>query len=151
VVDGRREPKIEIGRIDDDERVGTVRSSRVDQQPPRLEQPWDLGDRFGDAGDGEAAIIGQQFAACVCEMWSAEPGDGDVRFQSLQLAHQRAGVQVAGRFRAGEHQAKAQEGRLNRAASTGTLSLKSVIRRSIDCAPFFRAPEKANWTPSIAR
>ena len=58
-----------------DERVGPLGLRRRDEPPPRREQPRQLGDRLGQAGDRELAVVVDEPAAGRGELRAAEAGD----------------------------------------------------------------------------
>ena len=56
-LDAARQRKVEVGKIDDDERVGTIRRALTPPAPERGPRSRQLADRFGQAGHREAAIV----------------------------------------------------------------------------------------------
>ena len=74
-----------------------------------------LGDRLGQAGDRQAAIILDERAARGGELRAARGRRSSTSgVERAQLARERAGVQIAGRLAARQQEAQAQEpGRLN--------------------------------------
>ncbi len=151
-LDRRREAEVEAGEVDQDERVGALGPRIRDQPPPRREQPRQLGDPFGEPGDRDLAVVVDEAAAGGGELRPAKPGNVDGGIEREQLAGQRPGVEIAGRFAAGQQQARAQDaGRLNSAGSIGALIFTSVTRRSTEVGPTFWMARKANWMPSTSR
>ena len=63
-----------------------------------------FGKRFGESGDGDIAIIIDQIAARFHELRAGETGDSQRRIERAQLARQRGGVEIAGRFSAREEE-----------------------------------------------
>ena len=74
-LDAWRQPEIEVGRIDDDERGGLLRPGRLEQPAPDREHLRNLRERLGEAGHGDPAVVGNQLAAGGLKVRSAEPGD----------------------------------------------------------------------------
>ena len=135
----RREPEVEIRKIDQHERVRTRALRLGDELAARGDRSGQLGEGFGQAGDGEIAIVVDEAAARRRELRATKAGDGNVRIDRAQLARQRAGVEIAGRLAAREEQARAQDaGRLNSAGSTGELILTSVTVRCTARSPTCR-------------
>ena len=105
-----------------------------------------------EAGDRELAVIVDEAAAGGGKLRAAEAGDADPRIEGEELAGQRSGIEIAGRFAAGQQEARAQDaGRLNSAGSRGALIFTSVTRRSTDIGPTFCVARKANWMPLTSR
>ena len=87
----------------------------------RRERARHLGDRLGQAGDGEAAVVVDERAAGRRERGAAEAGHArSAGIERAQLADERAGVQIAGRLAARQQQAHAQ--------GDGTLEQRGVER-----------------------
>ena len=152
LLDGRREAEIEVGRIDDDERVGTLGARRRDQAAQCGKRTRHFRNRFRQPGDGDVAIVVDQAAPGGFELRAAEAGDGQRWLERAQLAGQRAGIEIAGGFTARQQKPNAQEaGRLNSAGSIGVLNWTSVTFRSIVTGPALREAVKGICTPSTTR
>ena len=108
-LDAAGQPEIEVREVDDDERVGTVRARPGHQPAQRGVRSRNLPDRLGQPGDRHTAIVLEQRAARGRELRSAQAADGDLRIDRAQLAHERAGVQIAGRLAAGNQETRAQD------------------------------------------
>ena len=104
--DAPRQPEIEIRKVDDDERVRTVRAGPGDQPAERGVGARNLPDGLGQPRDRHTAIVFEQGAARGRECGSAHAADGDLRIDRVQLAHERAGVQIAGRLAAGKKESR---------------------------------------------
>ena len=98
-----QQPEIEVRRIDGHEDVRTQLACRVDQTPQHRERARDDADRFGQAGDRQAAEVADEMPARGLETLAAEAEDLGVRLTRLQLRGERAGIQIAGRLAAGDH------------------------------------------------
>src|SRR5262249_54709232 len=150
--DAAREPEIEIGKVDDDERVGPVVASGGDGRAERRERSRQLGHRFRQTGDGEPAIVFEQPAARRLELRPAETKQHDLRIDRAQLARERTGIQITGRLPARQQNARGQDaGRLKSDGSTTGLILISLTRRSTLRVPTLRTARNAPCTPSTAR
>src|SRR6516165_5146074 len=95
-LDPGREAEIEIWRVDDDERVRFMGPRRPHELPERGERLRDCGQRFGESGDGNAAIVGKELATCLLKAWTAEAGHLRAGRERPELTRQGAGVQIAG-------------------------------------------------------
>ena len=95
-----------------------------------------LGNDFGEAGDGEAAVIHDQAAPGADEFGAGQPCHLDVRSQRTELARDGTRVEIAGCLTAGQQQAHAQDvGRWNRVGSREPPSLISTTVRSSAGSP----------------
>ena len=83
------------------------------------------------------AIVRNQLAAGGGELRPADAANVNRGIERAELAGQRAGVEVAGRLAARQHEARGQgAGRVNRAGSSGGLIAMTLTRRSsIGCPP----------------
>ena len=151
-LDRRSEAEIEAGKVDQDERIGPIGLRRRDEPPPCGQQPRQLGNPLGEAGDRDLAVVGDEAAAGRRELRAAEARDAQRGIDREELAGQRPGVQIAGCLTAGQEEARAQDaGRVKSAGGSGALIFTSVTRRSTDTGPTFCVARKANWMPSTAR
>ena len=82
----------------------------------------ELADRLGQAGHREAAIISNQLAAGGSKLRPAKTARTNGGIELTKFAQERAGVQVAGRLAARQHEARAQgAGRLKSGGSAGMI------------------------------
>jgi hypothetical protein len=99
------QPEIEVGKIDRDEDVrpgcrGVGHEPAVDRIRARQHARY-----LQESGDRETLKIGDEARASIAEPLAAEPGDDRRWIEIEQLARERAGVEVAGRFAAGDQDA----------------------------------------------
>ena len=150
--DLRRETKVEVRRVEDNERIGTLGARGGDEAAERRQRSRHLGNGFGQSGDRDVAVVVDDASAGRLELRSAQAGNRQRRIERPQLARERAGIQIAGRFPARQQKADAQEaGRLNSVGSIGELILMALARRSTVCGPTLRDAVKAICTPSTRR
>ena len=150
-LDRRRQAEIEIGKVDEDQRVRPLGARGRDERRRAANDRGSFAIASGQAGDREVAVVVDEPAAGGRELRAAEAGDGERRIEREQLARQRAGVQVAGRLAARQQQARSRSRAFEQRGSRSMLTLTSVMRRSTDCAPIVRVAWKAIWIPSTAR
>src|SRR5439155_23996062 len=110
-------------------------------------------DRLGQAGDGKAAVIGEEAAAGIGELRAAEAFHGHATIDRAQFARQRTRVQIAGWLSARQQNARGQGlGRLKRAGSIGALNVMLVTCRSPSGRPLPNAVVvNGTWMPSTPR
>src|SRR4030095_414160 len=72
---------------------------RAEQRP----RPAEHGQRLDEAGDRNAAIVGDEIRAGGRERWAAESKRLEAGGELAHGAGARAGIQIAGRLSAGEH------------------------------------------------
>src|SRR6185436_10824359 len=93
--------------------------------------------RLGEAGHGDAAVVVEELTSGCREARTTEPGNGRARSECLELARERARVQIAGRLAARQHQAKGQgDGRWKSDGLSGALMRMLVTRRSSTFLPY---------------
>ena len=88
-LDAPRQTKVEIGKIDDDERVGPVGARPRDELAESGIRARNLPDRFRQPRHREVAIVLEEGAARGRELRSAEPADGNAPDRS-RAAHESA-------------------------------------------------------------
>ena len=98
--------KIEVGKIDDDERVGPLGARPVDQAPKRRQRSRNFRDRLRQARHGKAAVIRNRPAARRDKLGPSEAGHHRAGRKPDELADQSAGVQIAGCFAAGKQETR---------------------------------------------
>ena len=81
----------------------TQLTRRVDQTPQHRERARDDADRLGQAGDRQAAVVANEMPAGGFETMAAEAEDLGVGLTRLELRGERAGIQIARRLAAGDH------------------------------------------------
>src|SRR5262249_42495411 len=126
-------------------------SRKLHQAFQDIEEPRQLEDGLRETGHRKAAVISDQPAAGRRKLRSPKPADFDAGSERVQLARQRACVQIARCLAARQQQANAQEGRLNSEAAIGALTRMSTTCRSRTGWPAWRTDAvKATCTPSTA-
>ena len=98
-----QQPEIEVRRVDGHEHVRTQLTCLVDEPPQHRERARHDADRFGQAGDRQAAVVADEMPARGFETMAAEAEDFGVRLARMQLRGERAGIQIARRLAAGDH------------------------------------------------
>jgi hypothetical protein len=83
--------------------VGTQLARRVDEPPQHCERSRQLGDDFGKASDRVGTVIADETAARRFETLTAKPEYLSGGLAPMQFHGKRAGVQIAGRFTARDH------------------------------------------------
>jgi hypothetical protein len=99
---GSHQPEVEIGKIDGDEDVRPVRPRALRQPPDHRQRSRDDANGLGEAGDRELPEVAEQARAGGAQTRPAEPGDLRLGLPAKDLGGQRPGVQIAGRFTAGD-------------------------------------------------
>ena len=95
--------KVEIRKVDHDQRLWLFRLRRVDQPVEDGERPGDDANRFDEAGDAEAAIIGEELSSTRHQALTAEAENGGVGLATPNFHCEGAGIEIAGRLPAGNH------------------------------------------------
>ena len=95
------QPEVEVREIDHDQDVRAALARGPDQPAVHRVRPGQHPQRLDEARHGEAPVVADERRARRAQPVAAEPLHADVGTQRTQLARQRAGVQVAGRFAAG--------------------------------------------------
>jgi hypothetical protein len=108
-LDPAREPEIEIREVDDDQRVRTIRTGPGHQPPQRRVRSRNFPEGLGQAGDRHTPIVFENRTARGAEGGASHASDGDLRIDPVQLAHECAGVQIAGRLAAGDQESCTQD------------------------------------------
>ena len=156
------EPEVEIWKVDRHEDVGPVRLGVGKQPPVRRVRPRQHARDLEQAGDRQALEVGNQAGSRITQPLTAEAGDLCRRIELANLARERAGVQVAGRFAARDHHAHesdslvpaavAQLGLVKRAGSSGMLYPTLCTRRLTNgCPPLRTVAPNATLTPPMLR
>ena len=102
-LDGAHQPEVEIGIVDEDQHVGPLfargRHELLIGGPGSRQHLQ----RLGEAGDREPPEVGDQPRARAGELFAAEPERLEFRVASPQRFDERAGIEVAGRLAARNH------------------------------------------------
>ena len=95
LLDRCRQPEIEIGEIDDDQRVGLFRSRGVNQPVHHGKRARHDAKRFDEAGHADAAVVGEELASPGHQTLTAKAENGGGGIAAPNFDGERAGVQVA--------------------------------------------------------
>jgi hypothetical protein len=99
----RHQPEVHVGEINRDEHVGLEAARGLGELPDEREGSGDDAQRLREPGGRQAPVVREQLPTRLSEAITAEAGDLDPRLSRLQLAHERAGIQIARRL-AARHQ-----------------------------------------------
>src|SRR5687767_446014 len=126
LLDAPQQPEVEVGIVDHDQRVRLLLLCRRDQLTHRREGTRDDTQGFGEAGDGQPVEVRYKTAAGSAEPLATEAEYVDVWLTASECGHQGAGVQIARRLAARQHQAR-HSARLRLPRLT---ALRRVVRAS---------------------
>ncbi len=102
-LDGRRQTEVEIGEIDHDERVRLLCPSNFDEPVEHRKRLRENAKRLDEPGDTEPAIVGDELSPARHQALPAKAEDDGVRLTPPNFDCEGAGVEIAGRLPAGNH------------------------------------------------
>ena len=92
LLDRRGEAEIEVGKIDQDERVRLFGARGIHQPVEGRERFREHADRLDQSGDAEAAVVCEQLTAAGHQPLAAEPENGGVGLPAPNFDCEGAGV-----------------------------------------------------------
>ena len=91
-LDRRRETEIEVGKIDQDERVRLLGARGLHQPVEGRERFGEHAERLDEPGHAEAAVVGEQLSAARHQPLAAKPEDRGVGLPAPNFDCEGAGV-----------------------------------------------------------
>ena len=103
-LDGAHQAEIEIRVVNHDQRVRLASPRGFGQEPQHAPRARQHGQGFGEPGHRQAMKVGDQFGAGGLQPFTAETEHFEVGFTATQGGDQRAGVEIARRLAARDHE-----------------------------------------------